>query len=198
MDEQKKFLMQVFMGIGIVLTFLQLATTAEMTKEVLAMNVGFFIGVFSKVIIPYLRKIQEGKVDGFQVKYLWTAITTFFYMLPINHGILTTMNLTGLHWSACAFLGLMVGIGSNWTTEEVYKFANFLVDYYRNLARSSQESHPSSEVSDNSDMPDFNVISTLNTLDKLTEETQAEKEAQEAIEEIAEQSIEEQKEEGVM
>lgn len=36
-----------------------------------------FLGVLARTLVPYLHKLREGKVTGFQRGYLWSAIGSF-------------------------------------------------------------------------------------------------------------------------
>lgn len=39
--------------------------------------VGLFLGVVARSLIPWLRKLRQGKVQGFDRRYIYSAIATF-------------------------------------------------------------------------------------------------------------------------
>ena len=39
--------------------------------------VGLFLGVMARSLIPWLRKLRQGEVQGFDRRYLYSALATF-------------------------------------------------------------------------------------------------------------------------
>lgn len=38
---------------------------------------GIFLGVLARTLVPYLRKLREGKVTSFSRGYIWSALGSF-------------------------------------------------------------------------------------------------------------------------
>jgi drug/metabolite transporter (DMT)-like permease len=128
---QKTFIAQVFAGISVIVAFITFAVNAKFTTSQLALYVGFFIGVAGKVLLPYIRKIEEGKIEGFEAKYFWTAIITFLYMIPVNLTVITGLNVDNLPWLYCVWLGICIGFGGQSFTNEAYKYFQLFLELYK-------------------------------------------------------------------
>jgi len=207
LDDSKKFWIQVITGFTIIVLIVQGILSHDISKTELALNLGYVTGVVGKVMLPFVRKIQEKKIQGFSIKFFWTSIVSIFYIVFINYSVvqiiaqgieLFSQTYYPVHWAVPLFIGLHIGVTSNWTAEEAYKYLNFFLEYYKKLKEKSKNATVEISEVGTKDAEKLGVKEALSILDKLAEETQTEKEAQEAIEEIAEQSVEEQKEEGVM
>ena len=132
--EQKKFVLQVFVGLAIIVSFIYAAVQHTLSTAEIAFYSGFFAGVFIKVLLPFIRKIQEGKIDGFSAKYFWTIIVTFLYSIPLAWGLIQSIeSFNILPWPQSLILGLFIGIGTNWTTEEVLRYFLYLKKLYKKL-----------------------------------------------------------------
>lgn len=42
---------------------------------------GIFLGVFARTSLPFFRKLYQGKINSFRIKYLYQAIGAFFLSL---------------------------------------------------------------------------------------------------------------------
>jgi len=47
-----------------------------MSTEFLVKLFGLFLGVLARTILPWLRKVREGKVRGFSRRYLYSALAS--------------------------------------------------------------------------------------------------------------------------
>jgi len=130
-EKQRKFTLQVFAGIAVFVTFLQLMYQSALSASELGLYGGLFVGVALKVVAPFIRKIQEAKVETFSVKYFWTGVISFFYLLPISYSIIQYINIGNLPWSLAFILGVFIGLGGNWTTEEVTRYFLYLKELYK-------------------------------------------------------------------
>jgi len=137
--EQKTFIAQVVAGVSILVAFVTFAVKTNFTTSELALYVGFFIGVAGKVLLPYIRKIEEGKIEGFNAKYFWTAVVTFLYMIPINFTVLASLNVDNLPWLFCVWLGICVGFGGQSLTNEAYKYFRLFRELYEKLDKNETE-----------------------------------------------------------
>lgn len=129
-SEQKKLTGQVLAGVLIVGFFITMVWERTITGGQIALLTGVAFGVIVKFLIPYILKTHEGTMTPFDVRYVWTCLITLVYMLPI--GLLLAEQLTPimLPTFALIFLGVALGIGSNWTTEKMVHIAILLKGLY--------------------------------------------------------------------
>jgi len=144
-SEDKKFLCKVFVGVGIFVAFILSVATAKLSSSELALFLGFFIGTFAKVIIPFIRKIQQGKISKFDVKYFWTILTTFFYGIPLNWALIYLVPVNEAPWALMLIIGYFIGVGTDWKTEEMKRYIDMIIEVYKELQKMKE-------------MPDFPSI----------------------------------------
>ena len=157
--EQKKFIFQVFIGLAIIVSFIYAAVQHTLSTSEIAFYSGFFAGIFIKVLLPFIRKIQEGKIKGFSAKYFWTIIVTFLYSIPLAWGLIQSIeSFNILPWPQSLILGFFIGIGANWTTEEVLRYFLYLKELYKELGKKGVVVTESTSLSVNSqDLPYYVV-----------------------------------------
>jgi hypothetical protein len=129
-SEQKKLTGQVLAGVLIVGFFITMVWERTITGGQIALLAGVAFGVLAKFLIPYVLKTHEGTMTPFDVRYVWTAIITFVYMLPIGLLLAEQLAPIMLPTFALIFLGVALGIGSNWTTEKAVHIAILLKGLY--------------------------------------------------------------------
>lgn len=129
-SEQKKLTSQVLAGVLIVGFFVTMVWERTITGGQISLLAGVAFGVLAKFLIPYVLKTHEGTMTPFDVRYVWTAIITFVYMLPIGLLLAEQLALIMLPTFALIFLGVALGIGSNWTTEKMVHIAILLKGLY--------------------------------------------------------------------
>lgn len=52
----------------------------ELTLKLL----GIFLGIMARTLIPWLRKLREGKVEGFNLRYLWSTLASLILGLILT------------------------------------------------------------------------------------------------------------------
>lgn len=143
LTEKQQWLGQVFAGaiIFVVLVVSFFTNTGPVaTAAELGLYLGVLIGVAGKVLVPFLRKIQEGKIEGFDLQFLWTAVTTYLYMIPLSMPIAKGLEVAGMFWQVTLVIGVFIGLGSNWATEELWKLIKMLINIYRQFTSSNSYS----------------------------------------------------------
>ncbi|MGC9057357.1 MAG: hypothetical protein ACP5J6_10955 [Candidatus Saccharicenans sp.] len=55
-----------------------------MTTAFIIKIVGLFLGVVARSLIPWLRKLREGEVQGFDHRYIYSALATFILGVVIT------------------------------------------------------------------------------------------------------------------
>lgn len=128
--EQKKLTSQVLIAVLIVGFVITQIWERTITLEQIALLAGIFLGVLAKFSIPYVLKTHEGTMTPFDVRYVWTGLITFVYMIPIGLLLSEQLALIAPPTFAIVFLGVVLGIGSNWTTEKVVQVAIILKGMY--------------------------------------------------------------------
>ncbi len=129
-SEQKKLTGQVLAGVLIVGFFITMVWERTITGGQITLLAGVAFGVLAKFLIPYVLKTHDGTMTPFDVKYVWTAIITTVYMLPIGLLLAEQLAPIMLPTFALIFLGVALGIGSNWTTEKMVHIAILLKGLY--------------------------------------------------------------------
>jgi len=52
--------------------------------EFIVKLLGIFSGVFSRMIVPYIRKLKQNKIDSFDKKYLRIGLASFLISLIVT------------------------------------------------------------------------------------------------------------------
>lgn len=89
---------------------------------------GIFLGVLARTLVPYLRKLREGKVTGFQKGYLWSAVGSFALGFIVTLLIFPQFEVDSVDEGAKASLRLFAtafgfGFGWNAIVSEAAKWA---------------------------------------------------------------------------
>jgi len=129
-SEQKKLTGQVLAGVLIVGFFVTMVWERTITGGQISLLAGVAFGVLAKFLIPYVLKTHEGTMTPFDVRYVWTCLITFVYMLPIGLLLAEQLAPIMLPTFALIFLGVALGIGTNWTTEKMVHIAILLKGLY--------------------------------------------------------------------
>lgn len=154
--EQKQLIIQVIVGVSIVISIILGIINQEFTTQQLAIYIGFLVGCFVKVMIPFIRKLYEGKITEFSFKFVWMIVISFFWNIPLTFPVLEQMDFVGFSTSYVLIIAFAVGLGSQWLTEEVIRLAKNRTDRFGILGTilvlvddipSSDESIPSEEPS---------------------------------------------------
>lgn len=138
-SEQKKYLLQVVIGLVIVINLVLGIITHAFVLTELALYVGLLIGIAIKVAIPFIRKLSEGKVEKFEFKYIWMIIVTFFYSIPITFAGVQNIDLTGISAGWVLFGAVFIGLGLQWITEEVWRIVKNAKSQFIGLGMETDE-----------------------------------------------------------
>ena len=134
---QMKFLSKVVSGLFIIIMVAKWAWEATLPASVIALYGAFIFGTLVKVMIPFIRKIQEGKIQHFEAKYLWGIILTFLYTIPINMTLISAVDISNSSWKAAALIGLLIGIGASWGTEEFFRYFRLFKSIYKEMEKAA-------------------------------------------------------------
>lgn len=129
-SEQKKLTGQVLAGVLIIGFFITMVWERTITGGQISLLAGVAFGVLAKFLIPYVLKTHDGTMTPFDVRYVWTCLVTLVYMLPIGLLLAEQLAPIMLPTFALIFLGVALGIGSNWTTEKMVRIAIILKGLY--------------------------------------------------------------------
>ena len=92
------------------------------TEFQLIMILGILIGNALSVIIPYFRKLSEGKIESFDIKYLYHAISSVVWQSVISIPLwIEWESPSGISWLAFV-LAIVFGFGGKNFQEQVYKY----------------------------------------------------------------------------
>ena len=92
----------------------------HMTTELILKFLGIFLGVLARAIIPWLRKLREGKVRRFRKGYIYSAISSIILGFFITLLIFPQFVATGVGASAPSLESLLklfclaFGFGFGW------------------------------------------------------------------------------------
>jgi len=88
--------------------------------------VGIFIGVLTRVFLPWVRKLKKGKVKGFNKKYLYSAAGSIIFGLVVTLLVLPQFKLPGDSTSWIESFAVAFGFGFGWHSivDEAGKWGN--------------------------------------------------------------------------
>jgi hypothetical protein len=88
--------------------------------NVVVQLLGIFFGVFARTSLPFFRKLYQGKIKSFKIKYFYQALGAFllsviFSLLIIPHLTLENKSITGdwLYGFKLFCLSFAFGFGFN-------------------------------------------------------------------------------------
>jgi len=89
----------------------------------LFMVLGILIGNALAVIIPYLRKLAEGKIKVFDYKYLYHAVISAVWQSAVSMPLwLDWGSPSGISWVLSFILAIAFGFGGKDFQEQVLKY----------------------------------------------------------------------------
>ena len=89
----------------------------------LIMILGILIGNALSVIIPYFRKLSEGKIESFDIKYLYHAVSSVVWQSIISIPLwIGWESPSGISWLLAFILAIAFGFGGKDLQEQVYKY----------------------------------------------------------------------------
>ncbi len=93
------------------------------TEFQLIMILGILIGNALSVIIPYFRKLNEGKIESFDIKYLYHAVSAAVWQSVISIPLWVEWESpSGVSWLLAFVVAIAFGFGGKNFQEQVYKY----------------------------------------------------------------------------
>lgn len=79
--------------------------------------VGVIVGVLGRLLLPWYRKLRSGEIEGFDKKFLITALISLGISVPIA-AILFPAFLTGFDAEVGALIAFITGATFGWGAED--------------------------------------------------------------------------------
>ena len=77
-------------------------------------SVGIFLGVIARVFFPWIRKLKQGKVKGFDVKYVYSAIGSVIFGVIVTLLVFPSFQGAGSAGSTLESFAIAFGFGFGW------------------------------------------------------------------------------------
>lgn len=91
----------------------------------LIMIVGIILGNVLSVVIPYFRKLAEGKISTFDIKYLYHAIVSVLWQTVISLPLwIGWESPEGISWLLTFILAVAFGFGGKDLQVQIMKYLN--------------------------------------------------------------------------
>ena len=130
MNDVEKMIVQIVVFLSVISCLIGLGGFLVSTYS-LVVFCGVLLGVFTRQMLPFIRKINEGKIEGgFNPKFLWTAIATLIYSTPIAVSLLATAPVIEQSLVITFFTAFLYGYGGQSLTNELLKYYEMLRTIY--------------------------------------------------------------------